>query len=984
MHGPSDECEAATDNASKLFRLAREKFGTLSQAEEKLFQATAKGKFADYRTDSEEDNDPAGAEKWGDERVLKADRIAWLCTDSQASGLVTCRGIVVKGARIDGELDLELAEIAFPLHFEKSALAGGINLEEAQIHGLYLRATHSGAIKADGMEVERSVVLTDGFKAEGQVRLIGARIKANLECDKGEFIDSEGDALVADGLRVDGNVFMRNGFKANGQVRLLGATIGGNLECDEGQIVSKNKETKALFADGVKVHGSVYLRNGFKAKGEVCLLGATINGSLECGNGEFINPKDAALTADGLDVGRSVFLSDGFEAKGEVRLSGATIGGQVDCSGGQFISKNKEARALSADDMNVQGSVFLSNGFKAEGSVCLRGATIGGHLECESGQLMNPDGYALSADRLKVEGCIHLCNGFKAQGSVCLVGARIGGSLNCAKGQFINPEGCALNGNGLKVEGAVLLENGFRAQGEVRLHSATIGGYLNCEAGQFINKKKEPIALFADGLKVEGGVFLRKGFKGEGEVRLPGATIGGNLECDQGQFINDSGCALNADAVKVDGYVFLRNGFKAEGEVCLLVARIGRNLECDNGQFVNRKKGAKAFNADGLKVEGDVLMRNSFRAEGEVRLLGATIGGSLECDNSQFINPAGDALNADGVEVGGYVFLRNGFRAQGEVCLLGARIGGNLECENGQFVNRKKGGMALNADGLKVERDVFMRNGFRAEGKVYLCGATIGGAFVWTDVASPPEVTLDLRSATVGTLWDDQKSWPEKGRLFLHGLVYGEIEGDAPRDAKTRLDWLRRQPTEHFRAQPYEQLAAVLRRGGHDADAKKILIAKARDRASLTQLTWAQKCWYHFFGKLIGFGYRPWRAFGIGLVVVVLGWLLFGIGFRADVMTPTKGEAYVPDSGGENRQLSENYPKFNPLVYSLDMFVPLVDLHQASYWLPDAGRGAELVNIKGFRLVTGSLLRYYLWSHIIMGWILTTLLVVGLSGLVRS
>ena len=834
MHGSIDEAEGATDNASKVVNLAREKFGTLSHAEEKLFEAAANGKVADYSADSKEDNDPAGAKKWGDERTLKADRIAWLCTDPQASALVSYRGIQVKGARIDGELDLLFAKIPFPLVFEKSAFPGQIIRSQAKVCALFLSGTHTGSIFADGVKVE-------------------------------------------------GDVFLRDGFKAEGEVRLLSAKIGGNLDCENGQFINPGR--KALNAGGMNVKGSILLRNGFKAKGTVSLETATIDGSLECDNGRFINPKDAALTADGLDVGRNVFLNDGFEAKGEVRLSGATIGGQLDCSGGQFINKNKEGRALSTDDMNVQGSIFLSNGFKAEGSVCLLGATIGGHLECENGQLMNPGGDALSADRLKVESCVHLCNGFKAQGQVCLLGARIGGSLNCGKGQFINPEGYAFNGDGLRVEGFVFLGNGFKAEGEVRLYSATIGEYINCDAGQFINKNKEASALFADGVKVEGGVFLRKGFRAEGEVRLLGATIGGNLECDEGQFINPSGDALNADAVKVDGYVFLRNGFKAEGEVCLLVARIGRNLECDNGHFINKEKGAKALNADGLKVEGDVLLRN----------------------------------------------------------------------------------------------------GFRAEGKVYLGGATIGGAFVWTGVTSPTEVTLDLRSAKIGTLWDDQKSWPEKGKLFFHGLVYGEIDDDAPIDAKTRIDWLHRQPTEHFRTQPYEQLAAVLRKGGHDTDAKKILIAKAKDQARLTQLTWSEKCWYHVFGKFIGYGYRPWRAFWIGLLVVALGWGLFRIGLSADVMTPTKKGAYVSDDGGENRRLSEDYPKFHALVYSLDMFVPLVNLHQASYWLPNANREGELRISEKLRLsISGGLLRIYLWVHIVMGWVLTTLLVVGLSGLIRN
>ena len=69
---------------NKLLDLAIEKFKEISDAEKKLFEAVANGHFADYSAESQGDNDPADAEDWGEERVLNADRISWLCTDGQA------------------------------------------------------------------------------------------------------------------------------------------------------------------------------------------------------------------------------------------------------------------------------------------------------------------------------------------------------------------------------------------------------------------------------------------------------------------------------------------------------------------------------------------------------------------------------------------------------------------------------------------------------------------------------------------------------------------------------------------------------------------------------------------------------------------------------------------------------------------------------------------------------------------------------------
>jgi hypothetical protein len=257
---------------------------------------------------------------------------------------------------------------------------------------------------------------------------------------------------------------------------------------------------------------------------------------------------------------------------------------------------------------------------------------------------------------------------------------------------------------------------------------------------------------------------------------------------------------------------------------------------------------------------------------------------------------------------------------------------------------------------------------------------------------------LDLRSASIGTLEDEEKSWPEK--LSLHGLVYEDIKDSVPRDTKIHIKWLHRQyddqaekDKKQFHSQPYEQLAKVLRKSGLEGDAKDILIYKNKDKARYTKLTWSELFWYYLFGPIIGYGYRPWRAFWLSLSVIVIGSLLFGIGYLNGLVTPQTESAYVKrdtkmivDPGDNTQHISDVYPKFNFFVYSVDLFVPLVDLHQSRYMLPNANRGKELELFKiiGFPVHTGVLLRLYMWIHITLGWMLTSLLVVGLTGLVRT
>ena len=84
-----------------------------------------------------------------------------------------------------------------------------------------------------------------------------------------------------------------------------------------------------------------------------------------------------------------------------------------------------------------------------------------------------------------------------------------------------------------------------------------------------------------------------------------------------------------------------------------------------------------------------------------------------------------------------------------------------------------------------------------------------------------------------------------------------------------------------------------------------------------------------------------------------------------------------------------HYPHFNAFVYSLENFLPVVDLHMGNHWHPnvfasgvveDSASGEWRTQNRGDR---GKLLRWYLWFHILAGWVLTPLLFAGLSGLIR-
>ena len=456
-------------------------------------------------------------------------------------------------------------------------------------------------------------------------------------------------------------------------------------------------------------------------------------------------------------------------------------------------------------------------------------------------------------------------------------------------------------------------------------------------------------------------------------IRIRGARIEGPLDFEGARLLHRLSlirCAIpegilltDARARRIDlsgSYIrgLHADGLAVEGDLVLSGAR----LENPNGD---------ALVADGMTVEGGVFLDEGFHATGEVRLLGARIRGQLSCRGARLENPNGDALVADRMTVEGGVFLDEGFHATGAVRLLGARIQGQLSCRGARLENPN--GDALSADGMTVVGDVFLDEGFHATGAVRLRGARIRGRLVCTEARfeNPNGIALNLEHARLGGIEDDEGSWPQRGRLRIDGLEYEGFAGDrTPTDARRRLEWLRRQLPD-FRPQPYDQLARVFRRMGREADAVEVLIAKQEDLIRHGKLSLWGRLARRILGVTIGHGYRSGRALLWSLAFVIAGALIFGWANARGLMAPSSPEILTDPLYRAGGTIPPDYPRFQALAYSLDAFLPIVDLHQEGFWLPDAG--------KPF----GALVRLYLWIHIAAGWFLSTLFVSGVTGLVR-
>jgi hypothetical protein len=231
---------------------------------------------------------------------------------------------------------------------------------------------------------------------------------------------------------------------------------------------------------------------------------------------------------------------------------------------------------------------------------------------------------------------------------------------------------CRLPGlvaSGARIDGHLWLE-GSHVYGGVWLDSCRITGILNL-TGARLSHPNGDAPLLADRLIVDNNVYCDQGFTVDGEVRLPGAQVGGQLVFRGARLRNPKGQALYASRLSVSANVFCDGGFSAEGEIRLRGARVGGYLSLVGASVSH--PGRTALNCDDMSIETDIYCSDGFRADGAVSLSGARIGGLLSLRGGRLNNPAGTVLSLQRMQAE-EVLLRPAEPINGTVDMSYARI----------------------------------------------------------------------------------------------------------------------------------------------------------------------------------------------------------------------------------------------------------------------------------------------------------------------
>ncbi|MEO6086627.1 MAG: hypothetical protein ABIQ18_26290 [Umezawaea sp.] len=418
------------------------------------------------------------------------------------------------------------------------------------------------------------------------------------------------------------------------------------------------------------------------------------------------------------------------------------------------------------------------------------------------------------------------------------------------------------------------------------LHACAISERITCHDARLRELsliQSTMTGLHANGLRVDGCLFLRgvtvRGSGETGAVRLSGAHVGGSADFDKAEVVNNSGPGLHADNLRVDGDLLLRGvtvrGSGEAGAVRLLDAHVSGRADLSKAEVVNDS--GPGLGADNLHVDNDLFLRGAtVRGSGEygaVRLLGAHVGGSADSDKAEIVNDSGPGLHADRLRVDGGLFLHGatvrGSGDDGAVSLHGAHIGGQISVKDAQVVNTS--GPLLELTEAHVAKALVFPVSV-------VCSHSGVGARRRRCAAGARQISVQrLEFARLQGL-----SWQQ----WLHLLVHH---------------------TPDYAPQPFQQLAAVERAAGHDANAREILITQQNELLRRTPEAlggwWGQ--WRHrLWGWLGRYGYRAQR------LVVALAVILTLAGATAYLagQVPTRPDHHAaervrpatapPDAGG--------------------------------------------------------------------------------------
>jgi len=727
-------------------------------------------------------------------------------------------------------------------------------------------------------------------------------------------------------------------------------------------------ELDKLAADNIRVHQSLMITQS-QVHGGVLLRAANIASNLRLAKSRLGMGEDSALDLGSATIGGSIWMTEGFRADGPVLLHSTEAKRNIECDG-LIVAPIADA-ALLMENCNIGGSVLLRRGFRCIGQVRILGANVEGGIDFQGARIAarRRQGLVLESSTV-ARGVIIRGNGlsphqpFRCIGGVSLVRTFTAADVDFSNAVVLARGRPAANFRRLRCDGQFVCQ-GSKLRGSLVLAKSIVKSDVVL-VGSRIEPGSGP-AILAEGHNCGGSLSL-VGTAAKGRVDFSNLIVGDDLLAMDSQLGGGPDDNARFTSARIRGAARFSKSVVA-GSLNFYQSTIGTTLSFMDAMLSSLIVAQSTIGADLILIGAKLHGRDENSAS--VDLSGLRCSGSLVLDTVE----CNGKLDLDHAALGDLVGNRATIRNADKIAIDGThvQINGQFQLTYGQI----EGGLRLERMVVSAALDLSGTNIQQAEVALDLTEARIGGTLFLTRGFDTATGKVDLSYADAATIHDDPDHWPPKNALEIQGLTFRNI---VPLDRKLRIDWLKRwRPVVaaggDYSWQPYEQLMEILRRHGREADRQTLAIEK--QRAASGAIASRPKRWLRaVYGATMRYGYRPQRAIFFAPLFIGISILAFHVG-AATLMVPANEAANR--QWAMNHSLPLGYPSFSPIFYSIDTFVPIISLQQRDAWRPD-----DRATCRPGPASCGMMLRVWLWMNVMIGWIVTTLVVAGFTGLIRK